>query len=364
MKKSYKIIIGVVAVVAVAMIITLVIVLNKSDKSNTAASGDSKDTTTAVATTATPTTTADPHAGLKQSYITGVWESAEAANNRPVFVMYSNIYDACPQSNISKAGIVFESLVEGGITRLCCAFENETELEKIGPVRSCRTYYLMFAKEFEALYVHYGYSEYAADYLAQSKFNSMDGMIYCNFYRSTDRVAPHNAYTTWAGIMASAEDKGYTTTLPEGYTGVFTFNEDENKDVVYSSGTVCNKFAPGYPYCAPWFEYDATTKEYKRFQFEAAHVDMETGTQLSFKNIIVKYVEPAYYENGTPNYEIAGTGKGLYISDGYCTEVTWTKESMEDGATKFYTADGKELVINQGKTYYCLVETSQSVTIE
>lgn len=123
----------------------------------------------------------NPHAGQAQSVISGKWESSELAQQKAVAVMYSNIKQAMPQSNISKADIVFESLVEGGITRLCCFFENQTELEKIGPVRSCRTYYLLFAKEFEANYVHFGYSEYAADYLAQQSFHALDGMAYCSF---------------------------------------------------------------------------------------------------------------------------------------------------------------------------------------
>ena len=81
--------------------------------------------------------------------ISGKWESSELAQQKAVAVMYSNIKQAMPQSNISKADIVFESLVEGGITRLCCFFENQTELEKIGPVRSCRTYYLLLQKNLK-----------------------------------------------------------------------------------------------------------------------------------------------------------------------------------------------------------------------
>ena len=69
----------------------------------------------------------NPHAGQAQSVISGKWESSELAQQKAVAVMYSNIKQAMPQSNISKADIVFESLVEGGITRLCCFFENQTE---------------------------------------------------------------------------------------------------------------------------------------------------------------------------------------------------------------------------------------------
>ena len=128
------------------------------------------DSTTQTVQEQTTQEVKNPHAGQAQSVISGKWESSELAQQKAVAVMYSNIKQAMPQSNISKADIVFESLVEGGITRLCCFLKIRQSWEKIRPVRSCRTYYLLFAKEFEANYVHFGYSEYAADYLAQPSF--------------------------------------------------------------------------------------------------------------------------------------------------------------------------------------------------
>ena len=306
----------------------------------------------------------DIHAGQAQSIVSGKWIDENETENVPVSVMYSNIKQAMPQSNISKADIVFESLVEGGITRLCCVFENQSDLEKIGPVRSCRTYYLLFAKEFEANYVHFGYSEYAADYLAQPKMHALDGMVWCSFYRTDDRVAPHNAYTSWSGIMDSVNIKGYGTTYPDGFQKPFTFNADETKEVEAVNGTPCMVFYPGYRYNNPYFEYDEKTKEYLRFQFDGPQTDAETGEQLSFKNILVKYVEPAYYENGTPNYKIHGSGKGLFITDGKVSEVTWVKEAEDNGPTKYYYQDGNEIVLNQGKTYICQIETTQEITIQ
>lgn len=312
----------------------------------------------------TQETVKNPHEGQAQSIISGKWIDEDLAGEKAVAVMYSNIKQAMPQSNISRADIVFESLVEGGITRLCCIFENQTDLEKIGPVRSCRTYYLLFAKEFEANYVHFGYSDYAADYLAQPSFHALDGMVYCSFYRTSDRVAPHNAYTSWNGIMDSIEKKGYDTIYPDDFEKPFIFNEDDTKQVEIANGQLCNVFYPGYSYNNPWFTYDEDKKEYLRFQFGEEQTDAETGEQLSYKNILVKYVEPDYYENGTPNYTVHGTGTGLYITNGKAVEVIWEKESEISGPTKYYNADGTEIVLNQGKTFICQVETTQEVIIE
>ena len=277
MKKKKSIIIVVVCVLAAAGIAAGIYGMTRKKGSPEAVN----DSTAQTVQEQTTQEVKNPHAGQAQSVISGKWESSELAQQKAVAVMYSNIKQAMPQSNISKADIVFESLVEGGITRLCCFFENQTELEKIGPVRSCRTYYLLFAKEFEANYVHFGYSEYAADYLAQQSFHALDGMAYCSFYRTADRVAPHNAYTSWNGIMDSVAKKGYDTVYPQNFVKPFSFNEEDDKQIQIAGGETCNTFYPGYPYNKPWFEYDESTGEYLRFQFDDAQIDAETGEQLS-----------------------------------------------------------------------------------
>lgn len=370
MKKGNKAIV-MTSVLLLIAVVFLVLSFLKKDMINTAnINSDIESDNSIVSDTQsndsisnTNDTSVVSYEGQVRSMLTGEWVDEDTARSVPVAVMYSNIYDAMPQSSISYADVVFESLVEGGITRLCCLFENQTQLEKIGPVRSCRTYYLMFAKEFEANYVHFGYSEYAEKYLKQSKFHSLDGMVYCNFYRTDDRVAPHNAYTSWDGIMESVKEKGYQTVYTSDYTSPFTFNTDDNKDIVIQNGQDCSAFYVGYPYNKPWFEYDNQTKTYKRFQFEAPQIDELDGQQLAYKNILVKYVEPQYYDNGTPNYKVSGTGKGLYITDGKAVEVTWVKRSETEGATRYYYSNGEEVILNQGKTYICQVESTQEVNI-
>lgn len=306
----------------------------------------------------TQTQAAPGHENEARSKLTGMWVPADTANNTPVAVMYSNIADAIPQSSISYADIVFESLVEGGITRLCALFENKTDLVKIGPVRSCRLFYLFYAKEFEANYVHYGYNDLAEEYLAMPKMHALDGYYYCGFYRSSDRVAPHNAYTSWTGIMDSVAQKGYPTTYPDGYRSPLLFNDNDEQEIDLSVDAIaqkCSKFYPGYPYNKPWFEYNEQDGQYYRYQFGEAQVDKETGEQLKFKNLIVRYVTGDYVD-GTPNYDNTGSGLGLYITNGYAEPISWWK--LEDyGQTYYYKADGSELVLNQGKTYMCYIES-------
>lgn len=105
----------------------------------------------------------------------------------------------CPQSGIANAGVVYEAPVEGDITRLMGIFEDYKDLERIGSVRSCRDYYIFYANEFDAIYAHYGQSAFALPYFEQHLIDNLNGVKLGKicYFRSTDRKAPHNAYTTY-----------------------------------------------------------------------------------------------------------------------------------------------------------------------
>ena len=99
----------------------------------------------------------------------------ELHNRRPFAVMMNNIINACPQAGIEEAGVVYEAPVEGALTRLMALFDSVEGMEKIGSVRSCRTYYPMYAMEFDAIYTHYGQAVYAVELLNSDKVNNISG---------------------------------------------------------------------------------------------------------------------------------------------------------------------------------------------
>ncbi len=302
--------------------------------------------------------------GMERSPLTGEWVEPEVAARRPFAVMINNVKEAIPQSGIARAEVLYEAYVEGNITRLMMITQNYDGLEKIGPVRSCREYYVYFAKEYEAAYVHFGKSILAAELLSKSVSNSMDGNDgWCSFYRSTDRKAPHNAYTTTEGILGSMDKKNISVDLPSGFTQPLAFNEYDDKQIELENGTDCTSFKPGYTYNKPEFKYNKEDGLYYRYQFDSEHVDMETGEQLAFKNILVKYVDSHLFDNYTPVLNLEGKGEGLFITNGKAVEVTWEKNS-EFGATKYYYADGTEVVLNQGKVMVCVIPNSSKSGVE
>lgn len=303
------------------------------------------------------------HEGKIRSKLTGEWVDEAIGNRRPIAVMLNNIKEAIPQSAIEAAGVIYEAPVEGGITRLMGIFEEFDDLDKIGSVRSCRLYYCYFAKEFDAVYVHWGQAIYAQDLLNSSNIDNLNGLELegTTFFRSSDRVAPHNGYTSGERLLAGIDKKGYRTNYNSDYQSKFTFAE--NGEVTLANGASAKKITPGYAVNKPWFEYNETDKLYYRFQYGDKQIDVETGNQLAYKNIIMQNVK--YYDYGDGYYYIytTGSGTGKYITNGKAIDITWKKDT-EFGVTKYYDLSGKEIEINTGKTWVCIIQNEGNVTIE
>ena len=210
--------------------------------------------------------TVDPYyipEGMMRSYLTGELINEGQGNRRPVAIMLNNIIDAIPQTGISRAGVVYEAPVEGGLTRLMGIFENYDDLDKIGSVRSARTYYVYFAREFDAIYAHYGQCEYALPLLNSSEIDNISGLESVGnvaYYRTSDRKAPHNAYTSAECIQDGIDYLGYNTAYPEGYDGHYIFAQG-NEVVTLDAGEDAKKVVVGYPNNKPWWNYPTKIKE-------------------------------------------------------------------------------------------------------
>ena len=313
--------------------------------------------------------------GQIHSYLTGQLTDAEIALQRPVAIMINNIINALPQSGIEKASVIYEAPVEGEITRMMAIFDSVDGIDKIGPVRSCRDYYIDWALEFDAIYVHYGQAVYAYDLLNSDMVNNISGLQYQDsvgelngyagedvFFRSSDRVAPHNCYTSGEGILKGIERKGYSMELDNDYTGHFKFAAD-GETVTYPEGTATHIVPHKYTNY-PFFDYDTTTEKYLRSEYPdrsagAAQIDDTTGNQLAVDNVIIQYCEIQNYDDhGYLNINTNSGGDAILFTKGTYEHATWVKDS-DWGPAKYYDADGNEIAINQGKTWVCIVQDTR-----
>ena len=132
-------------------------------------------------------------------------------NERPIAVMIDNHSDAWPQAGLNKAYMVYEIVVEGGETRLMALFKGQ-DLDKIGPVRSARHYFLDYALENDAVYVHFGESPQAKKDIKNLGVDAINGIYESSeaFWRTKDKRAPHNVATSIEQIKKIAESNKYT----------------------------------------------------------------------------------------------------------------------------------------------------------
>ncbi len=322
--------------------------------------------TTEVATTEAPATTEEAttenlHEGEFYNELTGVW-SKDYKPHRPIAIMINNISDALPSSSTKKADIIYECMVEGGITRIMPIFSEYDDIEKLGSVRSARHYYINIANEYDAIYFCYGQSKPAKKVLDKKKIDAVNGLTYdAGFYRDNSRVAPHNVYTTSEKIAKAIEDFGYSTEYSETHEKVLSFNEE---DTDLQDGTVANTVHVSFgSFMKPYFTYNAEKGIYERYEYGKAQVDnmaAEDDNILTFKNVIIQ--ESAYecinQKNDLQELTQVGTGKGYYCTNGKAIPIKWEKTSKKS-PTKFYKENGEELLLNPGKTWISIIGSAE-----
>ena len=295
--------------------------------------------------------------GKIRSILTGEWIDAEKGTLRPLAIMMSNDKAALPQYGINRAGVVYEAPVEGVMVRYMALFDDWQDLKRIGSVRSCRTYYTYFAREWDAIYAHYGQSTFALPYLeGMDNLNGISGKGSAAFYRSTDKKSPHNAYASAELITKAIASCGYRTELNDKSSWHFNFCAPQ-EEIQLDNSLEASKIVPGYPYNDPWFEYDEADGLYHRYQYGDVHRGDEGP--ITVKNVIFEYRPAANYATTEYlNINLSGETYGYFFTNGRGYPLRIVKDG-EYGTTHFYNMEGDEITFNNGKTWICIIRSDR-----
>ncbi len=285
-------------------------------------------------------------------------------NERPVAVMVDNDdKNARPHAGLDEAYLIYEMVVEGGATRFMALFRGENT-EKIGPVRSSRHYFLDYVMENDAIYTHFGWSPKAITDISAFGIDKINGVLGTDesiFWREQKYKGDwHSAYTSIEKIKAKAKQKGYAVET-ENENGL----EYADKYLDLSDGKPANSVSLEYSgMYRTGYTYNAETKLYEKTINGQPH-KLQNGKTLETKNIIIHYVYDIALGDGTDrrNINTAGSGKGLYITNGNAIEISWSKPSRS-GDTVYKKADGTKLLLNPGKTVINLISPSAKITVE
>lgn len=291
------------------------------------------------------------------SPLTGNLVPDEATTTRHVTaIMIENSPDARPQSGLKDAGVVFEAVAEGGITRFIALYQ-ESRPGLIGPVRSVRPYYVEWAAGFDPAVAHIGGSARALQMIRGGGYGTdLDQFFNAgSYWRATDRVAPHNVYTNFDKLDALTASKGKTTS-----TFSFSPRVDEKKAAAPAASTININVSSGLYDVT--YTYDAASNSYTRFVGGANHTDREGG-QLSPKVVVAMKVPMSLgFEDGYRE-QITTTGSGaVYVfQNGTVSEGTWSKPDAKSKLT-FATADGKEVPLVRGQTWITALASNRNVS--
>ncbi|MCX6725348.1 MAG: DUF3048 domain-containing protein [Candidatus Saccharibacteria bacterium] len=294
---------------------------------------------------------------------------------RPVTgIMIENSFDARPQSGLKDAGIVYEAIAEGGITRFLALYQ-EARPDYIGPVRSVRPYYLDFLMPFNASIAHVGGAPQALAEIKTFGIHDLDQFANGNSYtRITQRFAPHNVYTSFDKMDALNAAKGFkyvefaafprkkdSPTTPKPTTTTAATKPTVTTTTPIPAINAIDLAISGPDFNAH-YDYDLATNTYKRSEGGAAHIDEKSAVQLAPKVVIALVMERGIASDGQhTDYSTTGNGHMFVFQDGTITEGTWTKS---DRTTQFVftNAAGQPLKLNAGQTWITLVDKATNVT--
>lgn len=283
---------------------------------------------------------------------------SKAASKRPVTaVIIENTPPARPQSGLKKADLVFEAIAEAGITRFMALYQ-QSQPNLVGPVRSLRPYFLKWASGFNASIAHVGGSPKALRMIRSGNYNvaDIDQFFYASYYwRSNDRRAPHNMYTSFQKLSALNKKVGHTSSEFD------SFNFKKDNPAKNPEASVVNVDMSSYTYHVK-YQYRPQHNDYLRFMAGSKHVDNNNG-QISPKVVIVIRVNERTVMQDTyrEKIEVIGSGTAYIFQDGRVTKGRWVKKAA--GKTiSFVNQKGQPIALNRGQIWITALPKGRALT--
>ena len=355
-----------IAVAAIVVLVTAALVMQGQPGVAVASSTPAPSLTvasiapspSAAAATQVPVPTPPPPtpAPVAAAPLTGLPVSPAAALQHPIAVMVDDHPDARPQqAGFNAASIVWHAPAEGGVPRYMLIFQDGLP-SSVGPVRSARQYYIEWAAEWNAMYVHSGGSPQAIRTLiakgqGQWVYNADEyrwGGRY--LWRAVGHVAPHNVYSDGAHLRELAVRVG---ALDEPIEPVWSFGPDAARNLRPDGGSL----RVVYLYGTVTYRYDSVTNRYVRYldRSTAPQVDVADGQIVAPTNVVILRMAFEPLNDGNPakhrlEAHNVGTGEAWIATNGRTVKGRWSKASIT-APTLLLGADGKPIRLTAGQTF-------------
>ncbi len=295
----------------------------------------------------TPTLAVNPLTGI------GEFEDNAKASQRPVAIMVNNVSVAqSRQTGLSDADIIYETEVEGGITRLMAVYQDISGLDKIGTVRSARYPYVDLALGHNAVYIHCGQDPtYCAPHL-----KDIDDLSIDTNSKGAKRIA--NGLSSEHTLYAIAGDlwKSINETFDTKVSSVSPWANFTDEALTLDGGAATSVSVP-FPAMKTNFTYDAATGLYTRLAGGTVLSDYYTGETTQVKNVFILLTSISNYPDGKHRKVALESGDGYYITNGTVQFIKWSKGAATNGF-KFTDTNGGEIKVSAGNSWVCIANKS------
>ncbi len=286
---------------------------------------------------------------------------AEPLTVRPVAISTNNYKAAQPVLGISHADIIYEHITEGlgSETRMLAVYTNLNFDDKLGTVRSARTYSVSLAANFNAIFVHCGGSSMGLDKISSMKYPSFDQYYNGNyFYRDSGRKAAgyaseHTLVTEGNKLLSGLNTKKWDLTIPEDTYYGFDFTDKADLNGSDATNITIQYYNKNGKLTVMSYDktdgmYYGTQSWYKK---QAAVADGNTNDLVPFKNVLILKTKVTHAADGSHVYmNLTGSGDGFLARDGQYVAIKWHRASEQEPFT-YTLADGTPVTFGIGKTF-------------
>lgn len=277
--------------------------------------------------------------------LTGLPFGDENLNRPSLAAKVDNHPAARPQLALDRADIVFEELVEGGLTRYVAIWHSDLPPE-IGPVRSVRPMDPDIVSPFGGILAYSGGQQRFVEAMLRTPVESaIHGQSNVNdfFYRSPDKVAPHNVIVRAVELVANFGDLAPPKQQFAYATDLASATAVTSGDEVVSFTTRFSSFQ------APSWEWSAGDGVFLRSQTNGAADVALSGQRIGATNVVSIFVDIQVIQD-IPTTFLVGSGSGFVATGGHIVSVNWSKASPE-AAIELRDSAGQEITLAPGRTW-------------
>ena len=277
--------------------------------------------------------------------LTGLPFGDEDLNRPSLAAKVDNHPAARPQLALDRADIVFEELVEGGLTRYVAIWHSDLPPE-IGPVRSVRPMDPDIVSPFGGILAYSGGQQRFVEAMLRTPVESaIHGQSNVNdfFYRSPDKVAPHNVIVRAVELVANFGDLA----PPKQQ---FVYSSDAATATAVASGDEVGSFTTRFSsFQAPSWEWSASDGVFLRSQTNGAADVALSGQRIGATNVVSIFVDIQVIQD-IPTTFLVGSGSGFVATGGHIVAVTWSKAAPE-AVIELRDSGGQEVSLAPGSTW-------------